>query len=55
MVRFGKELAVKKKMPRNFRKVSRMLEGACIEALDFGSFICCCLKLRYVEETSLQF
>ena len=55
MVCFGKELAVKKKMPRSFGKVSRMLEAVCIEALYFGSFICYCLKLMYLKETSLQF
>lgn len=40
MVRFGKELAVTKKMPRSFGNMPRMLEGVCIEALYFGSFIC---------------
>lgn len=33
MACFGKELAVKKKMPRSFGKASRVLEAVCIEAL----------------------
>jgi len=35
VVRFGKELAVKKKMPRSFGNMSRMLKAVCIEALYF--------------------
>lgn len=33
MVHYGKELAVKKKMPRSFEKLSRVLGAVCIEAL----------------------
>lgn len=53
MLRFGKRLVVEKKMPRSFGKASRMLEAVCIEALDFGSSICHCLKLTYLKETPL--
>lgn len=52
MVCFGKELVVEKKMPRSFGNVSRMLEAVCIEALEFKSFICNCLKPMYFQETS---
>lgn len=55
MVHFGRELAARRKMPRSFGKVSGMLVAVCIEALYFGSFICYCLKLGYLKETSLQF